>query len=381
LVSEDVAVSLLATFVGGWGHAEPLIPVARLAARLGHEVTFAGQAAVLPRLTEFGFETRIVGPDTLSWRRQPLQAVDRDAERTVMRDHFVTRFGGQRREALRPLLATEEPSLVVCDEVDVGAVLAAELTGVPCVTVNVIAAGGLMSPSVVGDAWNGLREQCSLADDPKCDRLAGTLMVAPVPRSFRDPTIAIPHQLCFVRPDIVARADRAPSSTRPFVYATLGTVFNVECGDLLNRLVSSMASLDADVLVTTGPHIDPAEFVGLAGHVKVEQFVSQQEVLGRCAAVVCHGGSGTLVAAVALGVPVIVLPMGADQLDNADRVEDLGVGIVLEPLAAPPSSIAHAVQTVIDDCSYQAAATELAREARQQRPLQEVDELLTMLAT
>lgn len=372
-------MSVLATFVGGWGHADPLIPVARVAAMFGHEVTFAGQAAVLPRLTELGFATRVVGPNTLSTRRQLLQAVDHDAERRVMRDHFVTRFGAQRREALTALIAVEDPSLVVCDEVDVGAVLAAEIAGVPCVTVNVIAAGQLISPSVVGDAWNGLRQQCGLGDDPACDRLAGTLMVAPVPRRFRDPIIAISHQLCFVQPDIVARAERLPSPARPFVYATLGTVFNVESGDLLDRLVSSMASLDVDALVTTGPHIDPAEFAGQRGHVKVEQFKPQHEVLGRCAAVVCHGGSGTLVGALSLGVPVVVLPMGADQLDNAARVEELEVGIVLDPLTASASSIARAVEAVIEGRSYQTAATELARQARQQPPLQEVQQLLTLL--
>jgi UDP:flavonoid glycosyltransferase YjiC (YdhE family) len=45
-------VTVLATFVGGWGHAEPLLPVARLAQARGHQVAFAGQAAVVPRLAE-----------------------------------------------------------------------------------------------------------------------------------------------------------------------------------------------------------------------------------------------------------------------------------------------------------------------------------------
>ncbi len=372
-------MSLLASFVGGWGHAEPLIPVARLAARHSHEVTFAGQAAVLPRLASLGFETHAIGPDTLSSRRRPLRAVDRDAERAVMREHFVTRFGSLRLETLTALLATEQPSLVVCDEVDVGAVLASEHAGIPCVTVNVIAAGQLMSPTVVGDAWNGLRELSDLAPDPGCDRLAGTLMVAPVPRSFRDPTIAVPDQMHFVRPEIVARVIDPPSSARPFVYVTLGTVFNVESGDLFDTLVKSMAALDADVLVTTGPHVEPEELVDLADNVKVKRYVPLEAVLGRSAAVVCHGGSGTLVAAASLGVPVVVLPMGADQIDNADRVGDLGIGIVLDPLTATPSSITRAVQEVLDDGSYRAAAAGLAAEARRQQPLEQVDQLLTLL--
>jgi UDP:flavonoid glycosyltransferase YjiC (YdhE family) len=41
---------VLATFVGGWGHAEPLVPLARLARDRGHQVIFAGQAELLALL-------------------------------------------------------------------------------------------------------------------------------------------------------------------------------------------------------------------------------------------------------------------------------------------------------------------------------------------
>ena len=55
---------MLASFVGGWGHAEPLLPLARLARLAAIAVTFAGQTAVMPRLAALGFETVVVGPDT-----------------------------------------------------------------------------------------------------------------------------------------------------------------------------------------------------------------------------------------------------------------------------------------------------------------------------
>ena len=113
-------MTVLATFVGGWGHAEPLLPVARLARARGHRVAFAGQAAIVPRLGALGFETFVVGPVTLGTQRLPLVPVDREAERTVMRDHFITRYGGQRLVELTELFRLERPTLVVCDEVDAG---------------------------------------------------------------------------------------------------------------------------------------------------------------------------------------------------------------------------------------------------------------------
>ena len=58
----------------------------------------------------------------------------------------------------------------------------------------------------------------------------------------------------------------------------------------------------------------------------------------------CHGGSGTIVDALSLGIPVVVLPMGADQVDNADRCEALGTNIALDPLTATLTEIADATR-------------------------------------
>ncbi len=371
-------MTVLATFVGGWGHAEPLLPAARLAQARGHRIVFAGQSAVLPRLAGLGFETTVVGPDTLGTKRLPLVPVDREGERRVLRDHFVRRYGAERRASLMALFEQERPDLVLADEADVGAVAAAECVGVPSVTVTVLVAGTMRAPSVVEEPWNELRAAAGLPADPGCERLGGTLALFPVPRSFRDPTVPWPSTVRAVRPPILDEATAvAPSSTTPFVYATLGTVFNLESGDLLHRLVRALEQAPVDALVTVGPHIEPDEF-GAVG-VRVEQFVPQHEVLGRCAAVVCHGGSGTLVAALSLGVPVVVLPMGADQPDNADRCEALGVGLVLDALTADAATIADAVTAVTSDRRYAKAAAELAAEAARQPRLDEVEELTALL--
>jgi hypothetical protein len=59
----------------------------------------------------------VVGPDTLATQRLPLVPVDREAERAVMRDHFVTRYGSQRMTELTARFEAGQPRLVVCDEV------------------------------------------------------------------------------------------------------------------------------------------------------------------------------------------------------------------------------------------------------------------------
>jgi len=369
-------VGVLASFVGGWGHAEPLLETARLACSLGHDVTFAGQQAVVPKLAALGFGTVVVGPDTLGNERLPLQRVDREWERTVVREHFVRRYGAFRATAIGELLREVAPDVLLCDEIDVGALVAAERERIPTITVNVAAAGRLLTQELLGEAWNELRGQHGLATDPDGHALGGSLMLAPFPASFRDPTLPRFPQWQPVRPDPPAAAR---TSGRPVdVYATLGTVFNVESGDLLPRVVAGLGQVELDALVTVGPNIAPDEFAS-GSNVRVEQFVPQREVLGGCRAVVCHGGSGTLMAALCTGVPVVVLPMGADQPDNADRCEALGCGVVLDAVDATPEDIAAAVRCVTTEPRFGINARRLADEVAGQPALDELPQLLALL--
>ena len=369
-------MGVLASFVGGWGHAEPLLETARLACSFGHEVTFAGQQAVVPKLAALGFDTVVVGPDTLGNERLPLQRVDREWERTVVREHFVRRYGAFRATAIGELLRELTPDVLLCDEIDVGARVAAECAGIPTIAVNVAAAGRLLTQELLGEAWNELRGQHGLAADPDGHALGGSLMLAPFPASFRDPALPRLPQWQPVRPDPPAAGPA--SGRRVDVYATLGTVFNVESGDLLPRVVAGLGQVELDALVTVGPNIAPDEFPS-AAHVRVEQFVPQREVLGGCRAVVCHGGSGTLMAALSAGIPVVVLPMGADQPDNADRCEALGCGVVLDAVDATPEDIAAGVRCVTTEPRFGINARRLASEVAGQPSLDELPQLLALL--
>jgi UDP:flavonoid glycosyltransferase YjiC (YdhE family) len=356
-----------------------LLPTVALAVEAGHRVTFAGQAAVVPRLEALGFATMVVGPDTLSSTRRPLVPVDRAMEQRVARDHFVADFGALRADQIGQLIADDRPHLVVCDEMDAGAVIAAELAGVPCVTVSVLAAGRLTAMSVVGTAWHRLRADHGLAPDPSGARFAGTLRITPAPASFRDPSLPAPFEMHHVRPPILDDVSRSSRrSTRPLVYATLGTVFDVESGDLFTRLVHALSLLDVESVLTIGSQIARAELPPAPDHVRIEPFIAQRELLGDCTCVVCHGGTGTIIAALSVGVPAVVIPMGADQPDNADRCDELGAGIVLDAMSCSPAEIVAAVRNVHLDARFTEAARRLAVEAAGQPRITALPALLEL---
>jgi UDP:flavonoid glycosyltransferase YjiC (YdhE family) len=85
-------------------------------------------------------------------------------------------------------------------------------------------------------------------------------------------------------------------------------------------------------------------------------------LLPGCAAVIHHGGAGCLMTAVSAGVPQVVLPTGMDQPVNAARLAATGAAITIPRAVATPTAIRAAVETVLREPGYAAAATKLARQ-------------------
>jgi MGT family glycosyltransferase len=138
----------------------------------------------------------------------------------------------------------------------------------------------------------------------------------------------------------------------------MGTVFNDP--DPLRRAVEGVRALPVRVLATVGPNADPAVLGEQPDHVLVERYVPQTAALPLCDAVVSHAGSGTVLGALALGLPQVCLPQGADQFLNAEAVAASGAGLSIAPDAATVPEIANAVTAVLNDKAYRAAAQQVA---------------------
>lgn len=379
---------VLFSFVGGTGHAEPLLPIARAAVAAGHEITFTAEAAMVPRLLAIGFVAVPSGCATLRTERMPLLALDPVHEQQVLRDVFAGWLGARRAEDVAALIATLRPAIVITDEADFGAMVAAEAAGVPRVVVSVTASGTFVQPENLAGALNRLRAEHGLAEDGELAMLRGDLLVSPLPRSFRDPASPVPPGAWSIRPAALEQDDVRPvpswlaqRSGRQVVYATLGTIFDLEAGDLYLRILEGLSSLAVDVVATVGERIDPGELGSWGEHVRIERFIPQGAILKCCDAVVCHGGSGSVIGALAHGRPVVVMPMGTDQPDNAARCTALGVGIVLDVMGATPGDIAAAVTELFTDESYRTAAERIRDEAVALPPAASVVPLLERLVS
>ena len=192
-------------------------------------------------------------------------------------------------------------------------------------------------------------------------------MLSPFPPSLRDPQFPLPTTALSFR----AIEARAPDCDPPWplgrpgtpcVYFTLGTEFNVESGDLFARVLAGLRDLPANVVVTVGGEIEPDELGPQPANVYVTRYIPQPLVLPHCSAVVSHGGSGSVLGALAHGLPQVLLAMGADQPLNAARCEALGVGLSLDPVRATPETVREAVIAVLSVPAYRAAAERLREE-------------------
>jgi len=118
-----------------------------------------------------------------------------------------------------------------------------------------------------------------------------------------------------------------------------------------------------EVILTTGPQRNLAALnLGpAASNVHVKEWVSHSDLLPRCAAMVTTGGAGTVMTALQLGVPLVVVPTHWDKPDNAQRVVEAGAGIRLSPRDCSPERLRRAVRRVLDEPGFTFNAKQLAR--------------------
>ncbi len=135
--------------------------------------------------------------------------------------------------------------------------------------------------------------------------------------------------------------------------------------DVYRGAVDALAAAPVRVLLTVGTEVDPADLGPVPAHVHVERWVPQGAVMGHAAAMVGHGGSGSTLAAMAAGLPLAVVPLFADQPENAQRVADLGAGLRLDGV----TRLAEAVETLLADPSYRERAGAVAAEIAEQEPV------------
>jgi len=159
-----------------------------------------------------------------------------------------------------------------------------------------------------------------------------------------------------------------PGVREPLVYVTFGSVAG-GIGffpDFYQAVIKAIADVPVRVLLTVGDAGEPEQLAPFPENVHVERWWPQQQVMPHAAAVVAHGGLGTTMLALSFGLAMVVVPLFAlDQYYNARRVQALGAAIALEDGPAAISRVRSALERVLNEDSYRAAAETVAKEIAQ----------------
>jgi UDP:flavonoid glycosyltransferase YjiC (YdhE family) len=96
----------------------------------------------------------------------------------------------------------------------------------------------------------------------------------------------------------------------------------------MGRLIDLLGATNHRVIVSMGPQ---HQEVRLHDNMVGAEFLPQTSVLPQVDLVITHGGNNTVTESLYFGKPMIVLPLFWDQHDNAQRVQEAGFGVRLDP--------------------------------------------------
>jgi MGT family glycosyltransferase len=158
-------------------------------------------------------------------------------------------------------------------------------------------------------------------------------------------------------PDWAASTTWQRQGSEPLVLVATSSIYQDQV-DLLARIAEGLGQLPVRAVLTTGRAVDPAE-IQAGANVEILRAAPHALVLREASVVVTHAGHGTVMKALAAGVPLVCIPMGRDQKDNTARVLRLGAGMRLSKKSTPPQ-IAAAITEILERPQYLAAARRFA---------------------
>jgi MGT family glycosyltransferase len=360
--------------IGMHGHVNPTLPVVAELVRRGHSVTYHTSPAFRAEIEATG-ATVYLYPGADQLLLDPPMPITLIAALARTTDRVLP--------AVLTDLRRAAPDLIVHDNACLWGAVAARELDVPAASSFTTFAYNRHVPSPTRGSWSllaaaaarpgvlqgyvrsrwGLRRRFDTRGLPPIDvgNIRAPLNLVYTSQAFQPAVEYLDQSFRFVGPSIGARPPDPSFPTDrlqdPVLYASMGTVFNAD-PRLLRGFVTALAPLGGTVIVSTG-QTDPAALGPLPANVLARRSVPQPEVLARAALFVTHGGMNSANEATYAGVPMLVVPQGADQPLVARRVVELGAGLSISTRDAAVEPVRALARRLLDDPRFRAGAARL----------------------
>ncbi|MCP3800587.1 DUF1205 domain-containing protein [Allokutzneria sp. A3M-2-11 16] len=376
---------VLFTSSPGLGHLFPMIPLAWAVRAAGHDALVATTGDGVQRSAQAGlpvvdaapgldvfqfFQESGKGSKFTDWghlrklfQEDPAKAMDLVAERFAA-------LGDRLSEDMLTAAQGWRPDLVVFEQMDSAGPFVAAKLGIPAVQHNFGVARGVGEVAMYAkhtaayDRHGVTRPtEAAAVIDVATEGLGGPQIGWPMRYVAYNAGGQLPEWLLAER-------------ERPRVCVTLGTVVGRLSGvGALKQIVDAAREMDAEFVFALGDS-DLSDLGELPENVRVSGWIPLNSLLENCDAVVHHGGSGSTFTSLALGVPQLVLPHGADQFDNAAMVRAAGIGLWIEESAVDASHLTK----LLEDKEIRAACERLrAENAARPLPVDIVPKLVNLV--
>ncbi|MEV5281242.1 macrolide family glycosyltransferase [Streptomyces sp. NPDC051994] len=356
------------------GHINPTLAIVGELVRRGHRVSYATSEEFAPRVAAAG-ATPVLCPSTFPSPERGEHFPLDDA--VAMSDVFLNDS-----VAALPVLAAafedDRPDLVLFDYASFAGQILAKRWGVPSVRNSPTHVAGPDIAEELAPLYDFLADDPDWADhrrrfqefldsngvglpiDEFVYRGRANRYLATLPREFQKDAELLDDRYHFVGPCLDGRSFQgsweAPADDRPVLLASLGTVYNNSL-PFYRSCVEAFAGSEWHVVLATGRHIHPQDLGVLPENVELHYSVPQLQVLARADAFLTHGGMGSTLEGLYFGVPMVAVPQGFDQIDNAGILASRGLGRHLPPGEVTPQRLREEVLGLVGDT---AAAERLA---------------------
>jgi UDP:flavonoid glycosyltransferase YjiC (YdhE family) len=344
-------MKILATSCPNQGHLFPMISTLWALRNAGHEVLVALPERFAGIAAQAGLPSAVTAPD---FRLGDLGTKNANQGSTVsdLIEHVIDYYVPAAEITVQGTvdLATRfRPDLVLCTDWEYAAPIAAAAVGVP----TVLHGWGLLAhpdmAAPVAEALAPLHGKWGLHDGAPphwriIDNCPEGLQWMPPPQN------AIASRYAPYNGSGVAPLWLFDKPGAPRILVTLGNVpISGDHTNVLARTLRGLEGLDVEIVVAVGDHLELGRSAALADNVRVIQGLPLSHILPSCAAVIHHGGAGSAMSATMAGVPQLGLPQMCVQYQHADRIGEVGAGVVLHPQDATDEAIADAMRVVLDE--------------------------------
>jgi MGT family glycosyltransferase len=387
-----------------WGHVAPTVAVAQELVRRGHEVRYAMHPELAPLLTEAGLRTI----DGVDWG-----AVAVRSQRSLRRHGaglrwllFAVRgrpgigFVHDLPRGVDGLCAAIErlgAEVLVSDLAFAPGPIAAERCGIPWVGSCPYVlppwdddlppwGSGLRLDAPRDRRWRRLDRRGRLFRrrmDRRIDRARRRfgLPIHPHPFSALSPWLdlvylterldfprpSLGRQVHYVGPSISARRGdhgiafpwERLDGDRPLVLVSLGTIF-VHHAAFFRRVAEAARGQPWQAVMRVDPSVERELAGSLPDNVLPVTELPQLELLERCAAMVTHAGTSSVLEALSRGLPLVLAPAAVEQPDTAARVARAGGGVRVDVRRSDAGEIRRAIERALHDAALREGARRIA---------------------